>query len=150
MDVVVEEIKQSIASDDLSVILDILSDAFNYTEEKPLNINHARIALAEISYQNGHIFVIKLGGKIIGAATLFVIQHLIHGGDRSGEIQDVAISKDVRGYGYGRKLIQKVTEIAREKYGVYKVVLSCSPYNQKFYEKCGYRHTSCTMRRDWY
>ena len=52
-----------------------------------------------------------------------------------------------RGNQIGETLVKKVVEFAK-KDGCYKVILSCYPERIKFYERCGFKQDSYTMRID--
>lgn len=91
--------------------------------------------------------VVAVDGVVMGTATLYVLEKLIHSGGKVGLIEDVAVSEEARGLGLGRLLIETLTEHA-DKQGCYKVVLSCSEDNVTFYEKCDFYRHEVTMRKD--
>lgn len=83
------------------------------------------------------IRVIERDNTIIGTATLFLEDKFIHQCGRVGHIEDVVVHSQYRKLNYGRKLIEDLVQIAKDK-GCYKVILNCSICNQPFYEKCGF------------
>lgn len=139
------EIKE-IQSDELTEdVLDILTEAFKHPR---LDLDTAKVYMEIRILNDIHTFVIKLDGKVIGSASL--LRELKLFGDEKpyiAHIEDVAIHKELRGFGYGKKLITYMVEWAKENQ-CYKIVLFCSNNNVKFYRKCGFRHTSNLMRRD--
>jgi glucosamine-phosphate N-acetyltransferase len=81
------------------------------------------------------VLVRSSDGKVMGAATLLVEEKFIHDCGRVGHIEDVVVSRDLRGGGYGKKLIDCLLSLAKEL-GCYKVILDCDENNVPFYEKC--------------
>ena len=73
---------------------------------------------------------------IIGTATLIIERKFIHGCGAVGHIEDVVVSSQVRGGGYGRLLINHLIQVAKDA-GCYKIILDCDEGNVLFYEKCG-------------
>lgn len=137
---------QEIQPDELTEdVLDILTEAFKHPR---LNLDTAKIYMEIRALQDVHTFVIYLDEKVIGTASL--IRELKLFGDNNpyiAHIEDVAIHKDYRGFGYGKQLITHMIEWSKTQ-SCYKIVLFCSNDNVKFYKKCGFRHTSNLMRKD--
>ena len=76
------------------------------------------------------------------------LQHkLLRNGSLVGFIEEVVVDSSERGKKIGEKLIKQVVNNARDL-GCYKVILSCKPERIKFYERCGLREDSHTMRID--
>lgn len=126
-------------------ILDILSEAFKYKNE--MSIKRAKNIL-RVQKKSGNVsFILYLDDKTIGVATAIFQYKIIHSGSLICIIEDVAIHKNYRGFGYGKNLVDYICEFAKKK-GAYKCILYCSTYNVKFYEKCGFKHKSCLMRKD--
>jgi len=133
-------------------LVNILYEAFKCKEK--ITLKKARAKLYEQHQQNGFTFAVRLcdettsnKNKYIGIGTVFLLDKLIHGGTKMALIEDVAIHKDYRGYGYGSILINKLEEFSTlEK--AYKCVLYCSQDNFKFYQKCGFRGSCNLMRKD--
>lgn len=96
---------------------------------------------------NIHTYVCELHGDIVGVATLHTLKKLIHGGSHVGLIEDVAVAKRCAGKGLGKKLINKLVEVAEEQ-KCYKVILNCAEHNIGFYEKCGFEQKEVQMRLD--
>jgi ribosomal protein S18 acetylase RimI-like enzyme len=68
---------------------------------------------------------------------------------RSAFIYDVAIREDLRGKGYGRKVMERVEELVQEM-GIGKVSLNVFGYNhaaRALYEKMGYQITGIGMTK---
>jgi ribosomal protein S18 acetylase RimI-like enzyme len=84
-------------------------------------------------------------GVIVGCATLIVEEKLIHNCGKVGHIEDVVVSPTMRGKDLGKKLVNKLLELAQRS-GCYKVVLDCKPDNAGFYEKIGFFKSDQHMR----
>ena len=134
------EIRDAI-SDDLVRICEIYSDAFGYTEAPEV---HWWKILEDrnITYR-----VVTIDKKIVGVASLITINKLIRSGNRMGLIEDVVVTKEARGHGIGKMLIEDLLELSVEK-KCYKTILNCSDENIKFYEKCGMYRAENQMRWD--
>ncbi len=101
------------------------------------NTNYLEIFQEIKKNPNHYIFVYEIDSKVAGIATILIEQKFIHDGSRIGHIEDVVVTKNCRGLGIGKKLIEKCLEVARERQ-CYKVILDCDDKNVKFYEKIGF------------
>ena len=90
-----------------------------------------------LSPQHHMIYVLECNSKIIATATLLLEPKLIHNFGLVGHIEDVVVDKQYRSAGYGKKIIDYLTNLARER-GCYKVILDCNEKNVNFYTKCDY------------
>ena len=93
---------------------------------------------------NIHIFCICEDSTVIGVGTIMIEQKIIHNFSKVGHIEDIVIDSNYNGSGYGKQLIQFLTNFAKEK-GCYKVLLDCSEKVKGFYEKCGYTEKNISM-----
>jgi glucosamine-phosphate N-acetyltransferase len=91
--------------------------------------------------------VAELDGQVVGTATLYILEKLIHDGGKVGLIEDVAVGEEARGLGVGKHLIDQLVDYAKSS-NCYKVILSCSESNVGFYEKCDFYRHEVTMRKD--
>lgn len=81
-----------------------------------------------------HCFTASTDGKIIGTATLHVVQKTNR---KLGLIEDVVVAPNTQGKGVGKALIEKL--IAESKaLDCYKVILSSKEKNVPFYERYGF------------
>jgi ribosomal protein S18 acetylase RimI-like enzyme len=62
--------------------------------------------------KNVALIVAKDGKKIVGMATLYILQKL---GKRVGRIEDVIVDTTYRGRGLGTQIMQKIISVARAK-----------------------------------
>lgn len=126
-------------------VLNILQDAFKHDK---VELSLARNRAKSRYLCNNHTFGIYLDNKLVGVASV-LIEMKLFGKEKCkiAHIEDVAIHRDYRGFGYGEKLINHIIEYAKSKY-CYKAILYCSNDNTAFYKKCGFRHTSNLMRKD--
>ena len=84
--------------------------------------------------------------QVCGAATLVVESKYIHECGRVGHLEDVVVHAGLRGKGLGKKLVDRVTQLARER-GCYKILVDCTHANIAFYESCGYKRKDAQMAR---
>ncbi len=85
--------------------------------------------------------------KIVGTASLILEPKFIHDGGGVAHIEDVSVSDFSQGCGVGTALIQHCIEVANIN-DCYKIILSCSSENVRFYERCGFRQHQVSMRLD--
>lgn len=126
---------------DLERICEIYSDAFSHTN--PVEVQWYKI----LSDPNIAYRVVTIDGLLVGVASLITINKLLRSGNRMGLIEDVAVSKEARGYGIGKMLIEDLLRLSVEK-KCYKTILNCSDENIPFYEKCGMYRAENQMRWD--
>jgi glucosamine-phosphate N-acetyltransferase len=94
---------------------------------------------------NIKIFVAIMDNDIVGSISAIIEQKFIHNGGKICHIEDVVTRKGFEKLGIGSILVKKVLELATlEK--CYKVILNCSEYNLKFYEKLGFYKHDIGMR----
>jgi glucosamine-phosphate N-acetyltransferase len=105
----------------------------------------SEITLHNFLATDNYMVVAEDEGEIIGTATLHFQRKLIRNGGIAAFIEDVAVREKYRGQGIGAKLVEHLVEEAR-KSGCYKVNLSCFPERVAFYERCGLKQESITMR----
>lgn len=110
----------------------------------------ARRILRQIMEDAGYnIFVCVKDGstEIIGMATLFVEQKLIHDGGKVGHVEDVVTKKGFEGMGVASTVVNEALKLAK-RIGCYKVILDCSEKNAPFYEKLNFKRQAISMRYD--
>jgi glucosamine-phosphate N-acetyltransferase len=105
------------------------------------------VHLREQRFIKTFVMVSEDDDSIIGTASLLLEPKLIYGGKWAARIEDVAVRKDQQGKGVGRALVNHCIKVAKEKVGLYKIILHCSQQNVKFYEKMGFYQTSSYLMR---
>ena len=89
---------------------------------------------------NHHIYLLENDKReIMGMGTLLIESKIIHRFGKVGHIEDIIISKEYRGQGLGKYVVESLMEIAEKDFKVYKVILNCSDSNIPFYENCGFK-----------
>ena len=88
--------------------------------------------------------VVEYKNKIIGYGSL-VIENKIRG-YQSGQIEDVVVDENWRGYGVGEKLIKALVERAWEK-KCYRLSLFCKEELVPFYEKNNFIVNNVVMKQ---
>jgi len=101
--------------------------------------------LKEYFSNSNYMVVAEIDGEIIGTATLHLQKKLIRDGGLAAFIEDVAVREKHRGKKIGEKLIEHLVEKAKNS-GCYKINLSCFRERIAFYERCGFKKESTTMR----
>ena len=86
--------------------------------------------------------------RIVGIGSIIFDYRIANWPRPAAHVEDIAIRKDLHGFGYGKALMDHIKAAAQAK-KAYKVILSCSEYNIKFYKKCGFIQTCATMRYDF-
>lgn len=94
--------------------------------------------------KNINIFVMIVEEDIVGMGSIIIEKKIIHSFGKVGHIEDIVIDDNHRGKGYGKKLVDFLTNYGKDN-DCYKIILSCSNENKKFYEKIGYKMESNTM-----
>ena len=97
-------------------------------------------------FQKGQVWLLidDSTKNIIGTGTLLFEQKFINNGGIVAHIEDVIISKEEKGKGYGTYLLEHLINKSREK-KCYKIILNCLPELAKFYEKIGFSQKNFQM-----
>jgi len=119
---------------DINQVIEIWTNSFSRNFDKPINPNY-------LSDPNSITIVMSEENIVIGVATLHIIKKLTR---ILGLIEDVAVNKNYRGLGIGKKLVKELIKIGNEK-NCDKIVLSSSEKNSKFYEKIGFQKNELQM-----
>lgn len=88
-----------------------------------------------------HDYITK---RIIGCGTIIIEPKFIHNCGYVGHIEDVCISSEYQGKGYGQTIIQHLIDISK-LYKCYKIILDCNKENIQFYKKCGFSENQTQM-----
>jgi glucosamine-phosphate N-acetyltransferase len=85
-----------------------------------------------------HIVVVEdtQRGCVVASATVVVEPKFVHGASSVAHVEDVIVERGLRRHGVGRRLVQRLTDVAVAA-GCYKLLVNCAPHNQLFYERCG-------------
>lgn len=119
---------RKLEKNDINQVIEIWTNSFSRNFDKPINPNY-------LSDPNSITIVVSEENIVIGVATLHIIKKLTR---ILGLIEDVAVDKNYRGQGIGKKLVKELIKIGNEK-NCDKIVLSSSEKNSKFYEKIGFQ-----------
>ena len=89
---------------------------------------------------NNYLLVYEYNGKVVSTVHLNIIKNLTHNLRSYGIIENVVTHGDYRNMGFASALLQKATEIAKEK-GCYKIMLETGSNKEStlnFYRKNGF------------
>ena len=125
---------RKLEKNDFDQVIEIWTNSFSKNFDKPINPNY-------LSDPNSITIVMSEKNIVIGVATLHIIKKLTR---ILGLIEDVAVNKNYRGLGIGKKLVKELIKIGNEK-NCDKIVLSSSEKNSKFYEKIGFQKNELQM-----
>ena len=140
-DILFTPIQQATVSHDEIVKL------YSFLTKSPAICIHQFETFVNSLHDNENIYLMtRKNNKLIGLGSLLIEAKLIHGISKVGHIEDIVISPEFQGNGYGKLLIEYLTNQAKEK-GCYKVILNCVERLQPFYEKCGYTHKNIEMSK---
>ena len=96
---------RKLKKNDINQVIEIWTNSFSRNFDKPINPNY-------LSDPNSITIVIVEENIIIGVATLHIIKKLTR---ILGLIEDVAVNKNYRGLGIGKKLVKELIKIGNEK-----------------------------------
>lgn len=125
---------RTLEPEDIKQVIDIWTNSFSRNFSKPVNSEY-------LSDPNSTTIVISVEDIIVGVASIHIIQKLTR---ILGIIEDVAVNKKYRGKGVGKKLVERLILIGKQK-NCDKIVLSSSEKNSKFYEKIGFKKKELQM-----
>ena len=123
--------------DSVYTLLQELTDVGIYNKKKFITYLHTLPS-------NIHMFCICEDSMVIGIGTIMIEQKIIHNFSKVGHIEDIVIDSNYNGRGYGKNLLNFLTNFAKGE-GCYKVILDCSQKVKGFYEKCGYMEKNISM-----
>ena len=125
---------RTLEPEDIKQVIDIWTNSFSRNFSKPVNSEY-------LSDPNSTTIVISVEDIIVGVASIHIIKKLTR---ILGVIEDVAVNKKYRGKGVGKKLVERLILIGKQK-NCDKIVLSSSEENSKFYEKIGFKKKELQM-----
>ena len=125
---------RTLEPEDIKQVINIWTNSFSRNFSKPVNPKY-------LNDPNSSTIVISIENIIVGVASIHIIQKLTR---ILGIIEDVAVNKKYRGKGVGKKLVERLILIGKQK-NCDKIVLSSSEENSKFYEKIGFKKKELQM-----
>lgn len=128
----------------LKEYLNILETLSNTIEKRDSVLNLMTFYKLADLYPHIQIWIIKNKDTFIGCGTIIIEQKFIHKCGKVGHIEDLCILPEYQGKGYGKKLIEKLTDISKSN-ECYKIILNCNEKNKSFYSNCGFKETNTQM-----
>jgi len=137
-------------AEDLPQLADLLAELFtlesDFKPERDKQLRGLQLILDNPSL--GRLFVLRVDGKVAGMANALVTVSTAEGG-RVLLLEDVIVSREHRGGGLGRKLVEHVLDWARGQ-GMTRVTLLADRDNTPaldFYRRLGYETSNMTVLR---
>jgi glucosamine-phosphate N-acetyltransferase len=90
----------------------------------------------EYIQQTGDIWVLEEDGILFATGTIFYEKKLIFDTCIYAHIEDVCVTQEQRGKGYGKQIVRHLLEESKRN-GCHKVTLDCNDANVGFYISCG-------------
>lgn len=132
-----------VSSDRESVKNQYISLLSQLTTVEDMSVEKFEESICKIS-QMGDIVVCVDDKRIVGTGTITYEQKISHGGKSVGHIEDIVVDEKNRGHEIATEIIKKLTECAKE-HNCYKVILNCSEYMDKYYERRGFTKKGAYM-----
>jgi GNAT superfamily N-acetyltransferase len=136
------------ALEDIAAILGLYAEA-GLESGRPFTEEEARAHFAVFSlYPWCHLFVAEADRKIVGTYELLIMDCLAKHGQRSGIVEDVAVSSRHQGRGVGRAMMEHAMQQCRNA-GCYKMVLSSGMRRTRahdFYVSAGFERHGFSFR----
>ncbi|GAB5604277.1 N-acetyltransferase family protein [Sideroxyarcus sp. TK5] len=135
---------------DLPYMADLLAELFtlesDFKPDREKQISGLRTILDEPEL--GKLFVLRVDGKVAGMANALFTISTAEGG-RALLLEDVIVSREYRGGGLGRQLVEHVLHWAKLR-GIVRITLLADRNNQPaldFYRKLGFGDSNMTVLR---
>jgi GNAT superfamily N-acetyltransferase len=107
-------------------------------------------ALGGIVEQGHRVLVLEEDDQIAGTLALYMVPNVSHRGTPFAVIENVVVDDGHRAKGYGKLLMERAEELAREA-GCYKVVLTSNARRtdaHRFYDGLGYQRSHQAFRKN--
>lgn len=127
---------------DLEAVVALLrEDVIREVDESQVPASAYRAAFDEITADaHQQLLVGELDGEVVATCQLTWVRHLTFVGGLMCVVESVRVRSDVRGRGLGRRLIEHVAELARDR-GAVRVELTTNARRERarsFYEELGF------------
>lgn len=136
--------------DDLPQLVDLLAELFtlesDFRPERDRQLRGLRLILDHPAL--GRLFVLRIGGKVLGMANALIAVSTAEGG-RVLLLEDLIVGSEHRGGGLGRRLVEHVLGWAHGQ-GMTRVTLLADRDNQAaldFYGKLGFCQSNMRVLR---
>lgn len=134
-------IREAVADDLEPVIALLREDVIREVDESDVPASAYRAAFDEITGDaHQQLLVGEQGGEVVATAQLTWVRHLTYRGGLMCVVESVRVRSDRRGSGLGRRLMDHVIGLARER-GAARVELTTNAQReraQKFYRELGF------------
>ncbi len=134
------------AESDLAVVLRLLDqiDESMYPRQPAASEAALPDLLRQVRQDpNQHLLVAETGGRAVGTAHLYVLQHFERHPKRSAVVEGVVVDPAYRGKGVGAALMREAASLAR-RHGCYKLTLTSNLARSgahRFYSRLGWKRS---------
>lgn len=109
-------IRESKESDLEAIVNLLVNDKLGQIREQTRNFDLYRKAFHQIQNQEGNqILVMCKGSEVVACLQITFIPNLTFEGGLRAQIEGVRVREDMRGLGFGRKLLEHAEKLARQK-----------------------------------
>lgn len=135
------KIRKAKSGDLQSVILLLQDDDLGKTREEIDTDAYTKPMDEILNSECFDLFVMELGGDVIGCYQMFYLPHLSFQGTKRAQIESVRVRSGLRGNGYGRKLMEHAITIAKENHcGILQLTSNKARKDaSRFYRDFGFR-----------
>lgn len=135
-----------LTNETLNEYLNVLKSLSDTIEKKDTLQNVITFCKIEKLYPMIQIWIIEdyHNKKLIGCGTIIIEPKFIHNCGYVAHIEDVCITQEYQGNGYGKKIIQHLIDISKIN-NCYKIILNCNEENEEFYKRCGFKKNNIQM-----
>lgn len=122
--------------------LECVEDLMGGAKKASLSTAGSRMIFMKDHYE---VYVMIEDDRIVATAAL-MLEYKLRYEKPKAHIEDVAVHKDYRGRGYGKKMVEHCIDVAKKK-ECYKIVLSCKDHLVDFYSGLGFEKDQNLMVR---
>ena len=122
--------------------LECVEDLMGGAKKASLSTTGSRMIFMKDHYE---VYVMIEDDRIVATAAL-MLEYKLRYEQAKAHIEDVAVHKDYRGRGYGKKMVEHCIDVAKKK-ECYKIVLSCKDHLVDFYGGLGFEKDQNLMVR---
>jgi GNAT superfamily N-acetyltransferase len=134
-------VREAVAADLDAVVALQREDVIREVREDEVPVSAYLTAFEEITADaHQQLLVGELDGRVVATAQVTWVRRLTYVGGEMGIVESVRVRSDLRGRGYGERLMRHVVDLARGR-GAVRVELTTNARREsarRFYERLGF------------